>query len=159
MQQDIIKNTDKEKKDQEILEKVNTLLNFSWVLSDVIDGYLLKLDGYMQQLEVGAIYGKKRRLRAIRNQLEPIRKQIKKITVVPYEDWDTEKELQDFCNDSDFLSDYLLLLLDRCGEGKKAQIHIRSMLRKEPSRSGIYNKLTEEERKYEKMIRENRKSK
>lgn len=158
MQQDIIKNTDKEKKDQEILEKVNTLLNFSWVLSDVIDGYLLKLDGYMQQLEVGAIYGKKRRLRAIRNQLEPIRKQIKKITVVPYEDWDTEKDLRDFCNDSDFLSDYLLLLLDRCGVGKKAQIHIRSMLRKEPSRSGIYDKLMEEEHKYNEMVRQRKKN-
>lgn len=153
-----VTNTAIEEREQEILEKVNTLLNYSWVLCDVIDGYLLKLDGYLQQLEVNAIYGKKRRLKAIRNQLEPIRQQIKKITIVPYEDWDTEKDLQDFCNDSDFLSDYLLLLLDRCGVGKKAQIHIRSMLRKEPSRSGIYDKLMEEEHKYNEMVRQRKKN-
>lgn len=148
----------KEEREQELLEKANTLLNFSFVLCDVVDGYLMKLDGYMRQLEAGSIYGKKRRLKAIRNQIEPLRKQLKRITSVPYADSDTGKDLRDFCDDSDFLSDYLLLLLDRCGVGKKAQIHIRSMLRKEPSRSGIYDKLMEEEHKYNEMVRQRKKN-
>lgn len=147
-----------EQRERELLTKASVLLKYSWVICDVVDGYLMKTDGYLKELEIDAIYGKKRRLRAIRNQIGPIRESLKKILSVPYDSgFESEQAVGDFCDDSDFLSDFLLLLLDRCGEGKKAQIHIRSMLRKEPSKSGLYELLNKEKLEYEKMVRERKK--
>lgn len=118
-----------------IIRKALLLTNAAYVLADVINTYMMDVDDELRKIQTEVKRNEKKNLKQALECIRQAQKATKRFTEPLYQVDDVDGA----CADSDFLSEYIKLLVDRATDENKDVIF--RALEERPSHLNIYDKM------------------
>lgn len=118
------------------MKKALVYTNLAYVLADVCDTYITETSTALRKAHSEKVlrFEEKKRFNEMQAMLQKASKKLKDIARPIYE----IKDADSACTDSDWIADFLFLLVDRIGSSADQQTIIRSMIFNMKSNLNIY---------------------
>lgn len=120
---------------KEVLEDVRILTNIAFMMGDVTDTLLVLCQSRVEKFGYDLKREAKRRWNMFVESLKRTRLLAKVFSEYMYE----IERVDDACDDSDYISEMVVLLCDRVGDNLEKRKELRNMLLSMPSEIGVYD--------------------
>lgn len=113
-----------EQEKEKLIEQANIATNCAYLLIEAANSFLVDLESMLSKIEMGTVYGERKRFKSMLNEAEKLRKMTKKVAS-PLSDIDCAEIA---LGDADYLYDYIKLLVDRVGDSDDKKVKVRALL-------------------------------
>lgn len=119
----------------EIIKKARIYTNMAYLLADVCNTFVGEVESEISKIGQELKYGEKKEFSRMLKEAKDLRARTLKIAAPIY----GLKQVDEACEDSDWLYDYLKLLIDQTGDSDEKMKKVKAMLHDLTSELNIYD--------------------